>query len=116
YHDLRRKYRTVRPSVYLIRHTIGEDKLDENEIYRRNKLEFLKVKDGKDKKILLVYKSPEKNFYPIYYQNIKYYDEDDESYLKNAYTVKDNIYFFDSKKIVNDLDILTALTSSLNRH
>lgn len=96
YHAIRKKYTNIKPDVYLIRHNILEEELD-NEVYRRNKLEFAKIKEGADPNILLIYKSPEKYFYPIYYDGISR-----KKYLLN------------SEKIVNDLDILVALTDKLH--
>jgi len=98
YHDVRRNNISTKPSVYLIRHTIPEETL-ENETFRRNKLEFSLAKKGSDPRLLLIYKSPDKYFYPITYQ------KGDK-----------RICLFESDKIVNDLDILVGLTDKLNKH
>lgn len=111
YHMVRRKHIHIKPSIYLIRHTITKNNLD-NKIYQKNKLEFFKVKKGSDPKTLLIYKSPDKYFYPIYYQPNNY--DNDNLYTQNR-TIQTNkvIYLLDSKKIVKDLDILVALTNKL---
>lgn len=86
----------IKPSIYLIRHSILED-LVVNEIFRRNKIELAKIKEGNDPRILLVYKSPDKFFYPIY-QKIGNKEQ----------------YLFSNNKIISDLDILVALTDKIN--
>lgn len=115
YHGIKNKYPNTKPSVYLVRHTIQEDTLDD-ETYRRNKLEFSRIKEGSDPKTLLIYKSPDKYFYPIYYQNVKFY-ENNEPYAQNRIdSVKPkSIYLLDSNKIVNDLDILVALSDKIHK-
>lgn len=107
----------VKPSVYLIRHTIPENKVD-NDIFRRNKFEFKHIKEGSvnDSKMLLIYKSPEKYFYPIYYKNIITDDYDDiqKFYHNKQNRVKKNdTYLINSNKIIDDLDILVALTDKM---
>ena len=115
YHTIRKKYLPTKPSVYLIRHTIVEDDLDDK-IYRKNKFEFSKIKNGHDPKTLLIYKSPEKNFYPIYYQYNKY--NGNEDYLQERIIMEKNrgTYLFDSNKIINDLDILVALSEKIHKN
>lgn len=103
YHAIRKQYYPTKPAVYLIRHTIPEEKID-NEIYRRNKLEFSKIRDGSSDKILLIYKSPERYFYPIYYEGNNNLDDT----LPNNGT-----YLLDSEKIVDDLNILVALSEKM---
>ena len=107
YHDVKKIHRRTKPSVYLIRHTINEDKLD-NEIYRNNKLEFSKIKEGADPKTLLIYKSPDKYFFPIYYQKPLEFKE--ELKVDHQY---DKTYLIESEKILSDLDILVALSDKL---
>jgi len=127
YHVLRKRYMPLKPSVYLIRHSIKEDELD-GETYRGNKLEFSKIKEGDDPKILLIYRSPERFFYPIYYQNIRYNEYEDNvpnaNYIENsdsnnntqpAIEKLNGTYLLDSDKIVNDLDILVALSDKLQQ-
>jgi SAM-dependent methyltransferase len=122
YHTVLKKYRPTKPSVYLIRHSIAENNID-NETYRKNKLEFSKIKDGINDKTLLIYKSPDKYFYPLYYQNDSIYGLDDSmsgriinknldtnNVLNNGFN---GTYLLDSDKIINDLDILVALSDKL---
>ena len=52
---MRHKYPTSRPHVYLIRHTITKDKM-KNDIYRKNKYTFDRIKEGDGSNILLIYK------------------------------------------------------------
>lgn len=115
YHAIRQKYRQIKPSVYLIRHTIQEDCIEES--YRRNKMDFIKIKDGRDEKVLLIYKSPQKYFYPISYQNIIYNDID--SYLSEGKPIAERTkytYLLNSNKIINDLNILVTLTEKINNY
>lgn len=121
YHAIRRKYTSIRPSVYLIRHSIMEDNIGDDNIYYRNKFEFSKIKEGTDQKLLLIYKSPEKYFYPIFYQNQQ--DDFPEEFLQMRVAkyvtpesvISNGTYLIDSDKIVNDLDIMVALSDKLNK-
>lgn len=108
YHNIRNKYHPTKPSVYLIRHSIPEEKFND-EIYRRNKLEFSKIKGGNSDKTLLIYKSPDKYFYPIQYQN---------SIADNMDRIRANegTYLLDSNKIVDDLNVLVALSEKMYRN
>jgi hypothetical protein len=115
YHAIRERYSPIKPSVYLIRHTIKEDDIDK-EIYRRNKFELSRVKDGTDPKTLLIYKSPDKFFYPIYYRNVRYNDNEDYSQQRIAIEKIMGTYLFDSNKIINDLDILVALSEKMYKN
>lgn len=102
-----KRYPNIKPSVYLVRHQLITDELDD--IYaKRNKLNFVKIKDGTDPKTLLIYKSPESNYYPIYYQNIHY---NDDQYVQNRLPIEriKKTFLLDSTKIVSDLDILVKL-------
>lgn len=115
YHAIREKYKEIKPSVYLIRHSILEDGIEES--YRRNKMDFVKIKDGQDDKVLLIYKSPQKYFYPISYQNVIYNDIDD--YLLDGKPIAERTeytYLLNPEKIVNDLDILVTLTEKINNY
>ena len=114
YQGIRKAYINTKPSVYLIKHTIREDELDNNEVYRKNDFDFSKMKGGLDPKTLLVYKSPEKFYYPIYYHDIKYHDTED--FLTQNKAPIENIrktYLLDSNKVINDLDILVALSKKM---
>ena len=113
YQGIRRAYPQTKPSVYLIKHSIKENKLNDAEIYRKNDLEFSRIKKGLDPKILLIYKSPNRIYYPIYYQNIEYHDMDD---VMNQIVPIDKIrktYLLESHKIVHDLNVLVALSKKL---
>jgi len=110
YHELRTRYRNTKPSVYLVRHSIAENEF-EGDIYKRNKFEFSLVKEGIDPKTLLIYKSPDKYFYPIFYQNIDYDVLDDQA-INPIKKIK-GTYLLDSNKIVGDLDVLVALSEHL---
>ncbi|BCS83173.1 putative mRNA-capping enzyme [Cotonvirus japonicus] len=105
YRMIKNKYKTIKPSVYLIRHTINENNLSDI-LYSTNKLEFSKIKQGSDPKILLIYKSPNKQFYPLYYQQ---YDTVPVN-LDNIYLPDKGTYLLDSNKIINDLNILVSLS------
>lgn len=107
YQAIIKKYK-VRPSVYLMRHSIVEDKLDDD-VYRRNKTELLKVKEGSDPKVLLIYKSPEKYFYPVYYKKIQ---SDDLNSNHQGGSVKKS-YLMESPNVIRDLEILAKLTEKL---
>lgn len=97
YHAIRKANSRIRPDVYLIRHSIPE-KIVDDETYRWNQFHFVKLKNGDSDKIFLVYKSPEKIYYPIYYQS-----------------PKGNKYLLDSHQIVKDLDLLVKLTEEWKR-
>lgn len=97
YSIMKKMYLKEKPSIYLIRHSIIEDQI-RNEIYRRNKIELAKIKDGLTPNMFLVYKSPDKFFYPIY-----------------QITCKQDKYLFTNQNIISDLDILVALTDKINR-
>ncbi len=114
YHEIRKKYNTVKPSVYIIRHSIPTDNIG-TDVFRRNKLEFIKAKNGTDDKTLLIYKSPDKYFYPIYYQNSNENDIDNLYQSRTVYNhdSPSGTYLLNSDKIIDDLDILVALTDKL---
>lgn len=115
YHSILAKYHDVRPAVYLVRHSIINNNLD-GEVYRRNKIEFSKIKNGDDK-LVLIYKSPAKIFYPIFYKKLDSKNDsliqsriiNDEEYIRVKKYSKS--YLFNSSQLVNDLDILVALTN-----
>jgi hypothetical protein len=108
YHHLRKKYAPLKPSVYLIKHKIGEYKLYDI-FYRKNNFDFIQLKNGTDPKILFIYKSPENFFYPIYYQNKN--EDDAENYFHSRINIKNKgTYLFDSEKIANDLNFLVGLS------
>ena len=114
YHAMRKQYHPMKPSVYLIRHSIQQNRL-EDQIFRKNKIEFSRIKEGDDPKVLLIYKSPEKYFYPIYYQHPNNWDGDMEDYLQRQFKEdKEKMYLLDSEKILDDLKILVALSNKLN--
>ena len=96
YQNLKLEYKGTKPSVYLIRHTILEDDLGNKEIFRRNLIELTKIKEG-SAQISLIYKSPDRIFYPIYQR-----------------TSSQDKYLFHDTKIISDLDILVALTDKMN--
>ncbi|CAH6420075.1 mRNA capping enzyme [uncultured virus] len=122
YRGIIAKYGPVKPSVYLVRHTVIENGVDDMQI-RRNRLDFSKVKGGAGDKTVMIYRSPEKLFYPIYYQRGSYGDF--ESYLDEQLSPKyggaslepashtrkySRTYLLDSNKIGTDLDMLVELT------
>ncbi|AKI79152.1 putative mRNA-capping enzyme [Acanthamoeba polyphaga mimivirus] len=108
YRNIRNKYRTTRPHVYLIKHNINENRLED--IYlSNNKLDFSKIKNGSDPKVLLIYKSPDKQFYPLYYQNYQSMPFD----LDQIYLPDKKKYLLDSDRIINDLNILINLTEKI---
>ncbi len=115
YHAIRRKYKTIKPSVYLMKHNVFDDKIDD-QIYQRNKICLSKIKNGSDSEMCIIYKSPDKYFYPVYYQKNKYPDPS-EIYLKKSFYVEKNSgsYLFTSDKIINDIDMLIALTDKINQ-
>ena len=102
YSAIKKMYGGTKPNVYLIRHSLLEATID-NDTYRQNLIELIKLKEGSnadsDKKILLIYKSPDKFFYPIYRQ---------------VSAPNSEQYLFSTDKIIEDLDILTNLTTKLN--
>lgn len=111
YRHIRKTNKSVNPSVYLIKHMITENIIDDD-IYQKNKFVFLKVKEGIDNKFMLVYKSPEQYFFPIFHEKNNYDDFFDENFWKKDIKIQDPIgtYLLESKKIVSDIDILVALS------
>jgi len=89
YHNL---HGGAKPNVYLIRHLIIKTKIDKDTVLHRNKIELARIKEGTDN-ILLIYKSPDKKFHPIYHN---------ETVL------------IKSKKIIDDLNFLIELSERFN--
>jgi hypothetical protein len=104
YKAIVKKYQNQKPSVYLIRHEIIKDEIDDL-LSQRNYLKLLKLKEGNTNKILLVYKSPDKYFYPICYQKLNYNEITDPSPIEKIRKT----FLIDSDKIVDDLDVLVEL-------
>lgn len=110
YDGIKKAYKNVKPSVYLIKHKINEDILENNIVVsRKNNLNFTKIKGGTDSKTLLIYKSPNSIYYPIYYYNSQYNETGEQSNIVQARKT----YLLNSNKIVNDLDILVALSKKI---
>lgn len=98
YDKIKLQYVGAKPSVYLIKNSIVENSIGSEEVLRTNRVGFYQIKEGKDPKILLIYKSPENRFSPLYY-----YDSDGEpNHLLN------------SEGAIEDLNILVGLTERLN--
>ena len=84
YHEIRKKYPQVKPTVYLIRHTILKDMLgsgkkhlhDASCIFYRNKFELFLAKKA-EPIFLLIYRSPDNYFYPISYS----YNENEDDLI-----------------------------------
>ena len=66
YKAMRKANKKIKPSTYIVRHEIPQDNINEK-IYRSNNISILKANEGSSEYALLIYKSPEKIFYPIYY-------------------------------------------------
>jgi hypothetical protein len=79
------------PNVYLIRHSITKDIINKEEYYD-NLVEVVQLKEGSGSNFIMIYKSPDKYFYPIY-QRIH----------------EDKKYLFSDKKIINDINVLTKI-------
>jgi len=103
YKELCAKSKILHPNVYVIRHNITENIID-NDVFNYNRFEMARIKEGTDPKVLIIYKSPDKKFYPLFYQ----------SHNPAMETIVPNKYFFDNKKIVGDLDFLIELSNKLN--
>jgi len=101
--ELCAKSQGVRPNVYVIRHNINEHMIDD-EPFSYNSFEFARIKEGVDPKVLIIYKSPDKKFFPLFYQ----------PYNPGMETIMANKYFFDNSKIVKDLDFLIELSNKIN--
>ena len=94
YTAFRQAHRETRPSVYVIEHTVPIQKITDNE-YTYNKFKFRNTKKGTDGKILLLYKSPQDYYYPIYHE----YDGHKKKYL------------FEYGQVVDELDAMVKLTN-----
>jgi hypothetical protein len=103
YKELCMKSRILRPNVYVIRHNIIEDTIN-GDIFNHNSFEMARIKEGVDPKVLIIYKSPDKKFFPLFYQ----------TYNSDMETIVPNKYFFDNNKIVKDLDFLIELSNKIN--
>lgn len=118
YSAIRNKYSGIKPSVYLIRHHIVDHTIDDL-IFTKNKMDIIRAKKGLDPKTLLIYKSPDKKFYPIYYRENDGINLDDINHLytNNNFLSTDNeqsgSYLLDSSKVIKDLDIIVKLTNML---
>lgn len=141
YKDICRKYPTIKPNVYIVRHTVPSEQID-NDNFTRNKFEFVRAKQSDHDKVLLIYKSPEKYYYPIYfkYKNDNAYDIDDSNFytdtdIKNSMSklsrvdklnrpsnklskskYSDGTYMLESSKILDDLEIMVYLTNKSNNN
>lgn len=102
----------VKPNIYLIRHTIQTSIIDGVE-FPRNKIELVKAKSANNNSSIMIYKSPSKQFYPIYkmdwQQNqLERVDNTlDQLNPKNMSSNKN--YLFNSDKIINEIDWLIDL-------
>lgn len=118
YRYIKNQHKHINPSVYLIKHTIDENDIGHGDIYRTNRLRFLKLREGSDPQAFLIYKSPEKEFFPIYYQNTEF---DKNIFSQNRYTISQNSkkmkksYVLDSPKVIEDLHLLINLTQTLQK-
>lgn len=119
YKNIRKRYSGIKPSVYIVRHTVPVEKFS-NQILTRNKFEFIKAKSGDEtcNKILLIYKSPDKIFHPIYFRendDVNFNLDDDLNYFQdeNVRNVK-GTFMLDGHKILNDLELLVSLTNKIN--
>lgn len=66
YKAIRDAHPKIKPSTYIIRHVIPSDVIDEH-VYRSNNISIVKAKEGSNEHAVLIYKSPDKLFYPVYY-------------------------------------------------
>lgn len=115
YRGIVNKYK-VKPSIYLVRHKIINNDLIGQQ-YSNNKFEFLKIKGGNSDS-LLIYKSPEKIFYPIYHQNYNYDEINDDASLNLRRVTASNkaeiTYLIKSPKIIEDLNFVVNLTGKFS--
>jgi SAM-dependent methyltransferase len=84
YQGIRKENPSVQPHTYLIRHTVGVEEFGDD-VLSRNKFDLVKVKEGASSDVLLLYKSPEKFFYPVYYKS----DHGDKSFFKGDHVMED---------------------------
>lgn len=66
YKAIRLYNKTIKPSTYIIRHEIPSD-IIEGKTYMNNHISILEAKKGDTENAILIYKSPDKSFYPVYY-------------------------------------------------
>ena len=93
----------TKPNVYIIRHNIVSGTF-RNDSFSYNNFEMERIREGIDPKVLIMYKSPEKKFYPLFYQQS----------IPDFERIARNNYFFDSRKIIDDLDFLIELNNKIN--
>ena len=121
YQVIAKKYSNVKPSVYLIRHTVSKDHIG-SDYYVQDHINFDKIKDGKNRKTIVLYKSPEKEFYPIYQQVGSYGDFEDYVQNRTIHNAFDDnkiskrvyrTYLLNSDKVANDIDLLIDIHRKL---
>jgi SAM-dependent methyltransferase len=90
--------RKHKPYVFLIKHHIIEEGLPNRKpILSRDRFSLVKIREGNPEKFMLIYKTPDKSFYPIYLD----LDNEKRYYLNN----NDN-------DVLDDLQKLAALSLS----
>lgn len=111
YNSVKKKY-GLSPSAYIVRH---QDNIIGNGEYHLTDINLIKVKDGDSDKILLIYKSPEKIFHPIYYQTDNFSKTFDLPDKMDLYKITKS-YLLDSDAIIDDFDIIIEIHNKLSEN
>ena len=115
YQAVRTIYPSVHPNVYLIKDTLMEPNTS-TLVGNMNMLVLESIKRGRHSNILLIYKSPDRKFYPIFYEppapidivfDIEYYPLAVPIKRKKAYLFKKSDFWM-------ELDIITQITNLSN--
>ena len=87
----------AKPAIFLVRHSLLTNNIN-GDTYKHNSIQLAKLKQGSDPSILLIYKSPEKYFYPVYQQ-----------------CTGSRKYLFTDENIISNLELLVELVKKLNK-
>lgn len=119
YRQIRNSAKKYNPSIFLIRHTIETDSMKGGSI-KRNRFHLVQLKQGKDPKTALIYKSPENVFYPIHHTNsatdmVDLFEESRQSRINRAINVVPKFdYLIDNSKIIDELHFMIDLSERFN--
>ena len=117
YHNVRLANPYIRPNVYLLDHNYKKYNVDGDDWYG-DYFNYKKIKTPNTfcDKLMMIYKSPDKFYYPIYYQPNYYDGYTFDNIINNSVNVTPPVtkhYILSSNNIINDLDIFVNLTNQL---
>jgi hypothetical protein len=101
YNKIKRMY-NVDPNVYFIRHTILDND-GGNYKFKKNKYKFMKINESDTNDSVIIYRSPDNIFYPLYFK------KPINRYKYIGKTIPQHLFATD--KISSDLDFMIKLTN-----